>query len=360
PKVLWGIFVILLLLFAAWRAARTRKTLPITFGILWFFVSLAPSSSFVPLAEVMNHHRTFFPYIGLVMAASWAFFLVYEKLTSEKPSTFFKGITAALIVAFLGTHAYGTYQRNEVWNDDVSLWKDVTLKSPKNGRGLMNFGLTEMRKGNMEVAISYFERALKTGYGRHPYLHINLGVAKSALAKRTNDPKLKQEAQNYLKKAVKMGPGYPDCHYHYGNWLFQNGKPTEAVRYLNKALELSPGHQQAQRLLNAIGQTAEQALRKAIDRAEKEKSPEAYLELSLKYYNSGQYENCISACNTALVLKPDYAEAYNNICSAYNKLKQFEKAIEACERSLAINKDYALAKGNLNWAKGQLEKSQYP
>ncbi|MDP6908447.1 MAG: tetratricopeptide repeat protein, partial [Flavobacteriales bacterium] len=229
PKVLWGLLVILILIGVAWRSAKTRKGLPIAFGILWFFVTLAPSSSFVPLAEVMNHHRTFFPYIGLVMALSWACFLVFEKFAINGSSKLVSGVAASLVFVSLGIHAYGTYQRNEVWHDDESLWRDVTIKSPKNGRGLMNYGLTEMRKGNMETAIDYFERALNTNYGRHPYLFINLGVAKNTLANRTNNQKLKKEAEDFLKKAVQMGPGYPDCHYHYGRWLYNNGKPTEAA-----------------------------------------------------------------------------------------------------------------------------------
>ena len=39
-----------------------------TFGLLWFVIALAPTSSFIPLAEVMNDHRMYFPYVGLVLA----------------------------------------------------------------------------------------------------------------------------------------------------------------------------------------------------------------------------------------------------------------------------------------------------
>lgn len=80
-------------------------------------------------------------------------------------------------------------------------------------------------------------------------------------------------------------------------------------------------------------------------------TPENFLDLSLQFYNRGEYQQCIDACNEALKLKPDYAEAYNNICSAYNAMKMWDKGAEACEKALKIRPDYELAKNNLKWAK---------
>ncbi|MCF8276300.1 MAG: tetratricopeptide repeat protein [Flavobacteriales bacterium] len=358
PQVLWGLLVIAASIGLAFKFATFRKTLPIAFGILWFYVALVPSSSVIPLAEVMNHHRTFFPYIGLVMAVVWAGFLLVQKITKGKPSAMSRAIVTVLLLGLFGAHAYGTYQRNEVWDNEETLWYDVTVKSPKNGRGLMNYGLTEMQNGNTESAISYFQRTMNTSYGRHPYVYLNMGIAKNALGMRINDQKLKNEGETYLKQAVQIGPGYPDCHYYYAFWLANNGRVDEAVKHLSKALELSPAHQQAKSLLASLTTTAEDRIKNMETEAARLKTPEAYLDLSLKYYNLGQYENCIKACNEALQLKPDYAEAYNNICSAYNQLKMFNEAIEACNRSIELKPNYELAKGNLNWAKSQLAKNQ--
>ena len=56
---------------AAIVAAVFKKTRMIGFGLLWFLITLLPTSLF-PLAEVMNDHRTFLPYIGLVIAIAGA------------------------------------------------------------------------------------------------------------------------------------------------------------------------------------------------------------------------------------------------------------------------------------------------
>jgi hypothetical protein len=56
---------------------------------------------------------------------------------------------ALVLLAF----AAGTWERNKVWRTEESLWYDVTLKSPYNGRGLMNYGLTQMQKGQNARAL---------------------------------------------------------------------------------------------------------------------------------------------------------------------------------------------------------------
>ena len=60
------------MLAVAWTTSRRRETRPIAFGILWFFIALLPTSSVVPLAEPMNDHRMFFPFVGLILAVVWA------------------------------------------------------------------------------------------------------------------------------------------------------------------------------------------------------------------------------------------------------------------------------------------------
>lgn len=96
----------------------------------------------------------------------------------------------------------------------------------------------------------------------------------------------------------------------------------------------------------------EDKLQAAIEAVSKQKTPENYLELSLRYYEARQFEKSIEASREALKLKPDYAPAYNNICAAYNQQKMWDKAIEACVKGLSINPDNQLMKNNLEWAMG--------
>jgi tetratricopeptide (TPR) repeat protein len=358
PRVLAGLAAISLLLFTAWFFSKRRITLPITFGILWFFIALIPSSSFVPLAEVMNHHRTFFPYIGLVMASNWGGFLLFQRLAGKVPSTLAKERLSLVIAIILALHAYGTYQRNEVWDSSDSLWLDTTIKSPQNGRGLMNYGLPKMKAGDMEQAIHYYERALKTSYSRHPYLYTNLGIATNALAHRSDDPVLKLKAEEYLKTSLRLGPEYPATHYRYALWLHQNDRSAEALPHAERAIELSPAHKHARELLGKIVQVVDVEVDAAAQHAKLINTPEAYLNLSLHYYQSGYFEQSIEAAELALQRRADYKLAYNNICSANIKIKEFQKAISACEKALELDPEYKMAQNNLRWARDEAKASQ--
>lgn len=351
PKVLWGLAVIfVMVLIGIWGALR-RSTLPIAFGIAWFFIALAPSSSVVPLAEVMNHHRTFFPYIGLVMAFSWGMFLLYHSLTSLRTAIPWTAAFWVLAVALLSAHAYGTHQRNEVWDSSDSLWYDVTVKSPNNGRGLMNYGLALMRQGDFEGALTYFQKARNTTYGNHPYLFINMAIATAHQAKIEDSDIKRKKAERLYLHSIRIGSKFPQTHFRYADFLFKNGRTRDALKHVDRAIALAPANKEALELRARIVEASMSAEHLLARQAEIASSPEDFLSLSLAYYKRGEYEKSIAAATSALALRPDYALAYNNICSAHNQTGNFEAAIRACEQALALKPDFTRARNNLEVAK---------
>ena len=61
--------------------------------------------------------------------------------------------------------------------DEETLFYDVTIKSPENGRGLMNYGLTlNGQRPNALKGLDYFIRATKFT-PNYPTLEINSGIA---------------------------------------------------------------------------------------------------------------------------------------------------------------------------------------
>jgi tetratricopeptide (TPR) repeat protein len=369
--------------FAVGRAAvasRRRETRPVAYGILWFFVALLPTSSLVPLAEVMNDHRVYFPFVGLTLGVAWALGLLLidrQRLPAAGrwiPTTF---VAAAVMV--LLAQAYGARQRNEVWRTEESLWLDATRKSPENSRALMNYGLVQMAKGNLAGAEDYFNRALRYS-PRYAYLHVNMGVFKGAL----NQP---ADAERHFREAQQHDPRDPVTSYHYARWLQSIGRTDEAVTLARRAIELSSAHLDARHLLldifghgrawPAVQSLARDTLRLDpadsvaiawLKRSEQRESaaptsagaeagtPEFWLELSLTEYRAGRYQECVESSQRALTLRPDYAEAYNNICAAQHALGRFSEAVAACERALAIRPDLTIARNNLELAKAKLEK----
>lgn len=91
-------------------------------------------------------------------------------------------------------------------------------------------------------------------------------------------------------------------------------------------------------------------LNAAIKAVATNKTPENYINLSLRYYENRQYEKSLEAAQEALKLRPNYDLAYNNICASYNSMKNWDKGAEACLKGLSINPNNKMLKNNLEWA----------
>ena len=342
-----GLVLILWLLYVAFKTSIEEEKRPISFGILWFFISLAPTSTFHPLGQISNDHRVFLPYIGLVISVTWYVALsldqLIERFSRKKMMT---NIALAISLIILLSHAYGANQRNIVWNSSESLWHDVTIKSPTNARGLMNYGLHLMERGEYEETLEYFEKALEyLPYFSH--LHINMGILKNAMGS-------PREAENHFYNAIRYDGANPDAYQQFAEFLVRWNRDLEAMQSIKKGLEISPGHLALQRMLreSQVGVlTEEEKLALLIDLVKTDPSVNNLINLSLQYYNMRQYEDCIAACSNALILDPGNATAYSNICIAYVQLGEREKAIAACEKALAIEPNFQLAMNNLDLAR---------
>ncbi|MDP4268345.1 MAG: hypothetical protein Q8880_13060 [Bacteroidota bacterium] len=314
-----GIIFIVLMMYIVFKTSEKPEYRPVAFGILWFFIALLPTSSIIPLSEVLNDHRIFYPFVGLMISVCWTIGMIIIKNEKKIMNTpVYRNLIITGIVILLSSHAYGTYQRNKVWNNEESLWLDCTIKSPKNGRGLMNYGLTQMSKGKYDVALTYFEKALVY----NPYysiLHINLGVVKNSLGRYN-------EAERHFKDAISYGQYSHEAYYYYANFLKQHYRESEAIPYLEKSIQAGPNYMYSRYLLmdiyNELGmwdkltQLTNETLRlfpgdkealKYIEASKNKKSkvqvaedtavanptPENYLNLSLIYYQLGNMKNVL-------------------------------------------------------------------
>lgn len=215
----------------------------------------------------------------------------------------------------------------------------------------MNYGNSQMAKGNYPEALIAFNKA-KALWPYYSYVHINLGILHSATGKHV-------EAENYYKTAISLDQKNPETYRYYGKWLIEQQRFPEAQSILLQGLKLSPEHNELKQFYTiAMQYTGGKNVRleNLLEQTKINPTPETWLNLSLEYYNMGDYEKCVEAAQQSLQLKPDYELAYNNICSAYNAMKQYEKAIEACEKAIEIKPDFELAKNNLKLAKTEKAK----
>ncbi len=131
-----------------WRDIGSDAMVPISLGLAtlaalrwrpvlgflgaWFFLILAPSSSFVPLAtEVAAEHRMYLPLLALIVPAVVGGWMLLRTAP-------FRWMGASAMVLIVVVFCSWTMQRNAVFGDSVTLWEDNAMKRPDVGRTWAN------------------------------------------------------------------------------------------------------------------------------------------------------------------------------------------------------------------------------
>jgi protein O-mannosyl-transferase len=347
-EALLGFLFMAALLLAAYLTSRRRSLKPIAFGLLWFLITSIPTSVY-RLSEVENDHRMYLPFVGLVLSATWATALLVERLASKVNPTIVHRTAAVLVMLLLTASAYGTHRRNVAWRTEESLWLDDLQKSPHNGRGLMNYGLTQMSQGNYPVALDYFQRAL-IYTPNYATLEINLGIVNGAM---NNAP----EAERHFLRAISLSPNDDQTHFYYGRWLFESGRAAESIKQLELAKQLNPSRVESRSLLSqaylSLGNAPATRASTNNSPIDTTQSSDYWLNVSLSQYQSNNYQGSIDAAHRALQFNPNSVLAYNNLGAAYASLGQWDLAIQNDRQALSLKPDFQLAKNNLAWALSQ-------
>ena len=236
-----------LLALLAWAGLALRATQrypQVTFATLWFFVTLAPESSFAALSEVINDHR---PYIaaslGLSVLLAW---MLHRGAAQLAPSARHGAFAAGCLLLCLPAVAL-THYRSWQWGDSLRLWQDTVRKGPNNPRAWMNTGLEYLRRGDMTSARHYFERARELGPA-YAFVYMNLSVLE---AYEGHLDKALSEAQ----KAVQLRPDLAQPHFYLGQALEKQGRTDEAAAAYRRAVELDPRNSELKEALARLGQS---------------------------------------------------------------------------------------------------------
>jgi tetratricopeptide (TPR) repeat protein len=162
-------------------AIIAARRLPLaSFGVGWFLVLLLPTS-LIPRADLLSERNLYPAFVGLA--------LVTVVLASRFVKWLMRFVPHPRLVRFAATSgAIGlilvlclcTYQRNLVYQDEISLWSDTIQKSPNKARAHNNLGHAYAMQGNWEMATEKFRMAarLDPDYAlaqknlREAYLHL--------------------------------------------------------------------------------------------------------------------------------------------------------------------------------------------
>src|SRR4051812_42445682 len=133
----------LLLALLAIGVFNLRRRPWLAFGILWFFLQLAPTNSIVPRIDAANDRQ--------VYLACWGLFFALAS-TIEAPRV----AAIALCLVFAGA----SVMRQLDYIDEISLWEASVRSSPWNARAHNNLGFAYYEAGRREDARREYRTAL--------------------------------------------------------------------------------------------------------------------------------------------------------------------------------------------------------
>ncbi|HJW29106.1 MAG TPA: tetratricopeptide repeat protein [Saprospiraceae bacterium] len=238
----------------------------ISFGIFWFFLTLAIESSIIPLQDLIFEHRTYLPSFGFFLL------LVYIVYLLTWPN--YKSIGIAIMAILIVVNSVLAYRRNKVWQDEVTLCTDSIQKSPDKARPYNNRGDALVDQNKLEEAFSDFN------------------------------------------KAIELHPKYSMAYYNRGNVFEKQKKYDQAIADYNAAIRYRPDFDKA---FNNRGTVYKELNRLDEAMSDYDRVIALNPSNSMVYNNRGtiyilqsQYQRAIEELNKAIALKHDFAEAFGN------------------------------------------------
>jgi len=251
----------------------TKKERLMSFCLLWYCGNLVIESSLIGL-EIVFEHRTYLPSMMMILMVV----ILAERYVK---STILK-VTAICSITLV--FAAWTYERNAVWSNPVSLWRDVVTKSPQKVRPHNNLGNALKHQGKYEEAIYHFTRALELNPG-YAKAHNNLGTVLAAQGKT-------DEAIKHFGMALYIDPGYAAAHSNVGVVLAGRDEIEKAIVHFREALRLKPNYAKVHSNLGAA------------------------------LVRQGKLQEALEHLHTALQLKPDDAQTHRNLQICLKLIKQ--------------------------------------
>ena len=231
--------LLLLLILAIFLIKKTRL---ISFSVLFFFIILAPSSSLIPLWDVMVEYRLYLPIFFYAIALSLALHFLYQLLCQYIPKRLSQILVAGISIFLLGFYSMTTIERNEIFKDEVTLWSDTAKKSPNKLRVHHNLGRAYFYRGRLDEAIREGETAisLSAHTQRKENVKFVLNLLGGAYFAKGEMPK----ALKMFQKAIEVDPNFATSYYNISCIYAIQHEKEKAIEYLRKGIALNPAYKE--------------------------------------------------------------------------------------------------------------------
>ncbi len=336
------IFLAGLIIVAIFYGVLRARNLWLAIGFIWFFITLAPTSSIIPLNDLAVEHRTYLPLtLGLcVVAGSGIYFKYWRWL---------------FLLVLLPVFALGTASRNNDWTSEINLWKDAARKNPHSTRTHNNVGKAYYEKGELALAAHHLEKSVASisGFVDAQY---NIKNVAEFLQRRQEVTGEKTHRQRFSQEPVGILAELVEPHYNLASVYLDQGRLDEAEREYLKTLALRPRHFSSRIGLSSVYNqkglyvqamaSLEQAIKENLSKPQPDLAL-ARLNLGELYGKTGKIENAIAEWEAALNIDPSLLPAHFNLGTAYMMTDKLELAVKAFKYCLELNSRYEPALFNL-------------
>ncbi|HYO84451.1 MAG TPA: hypothetical protein VES20_23820 [Bryobacteraceae bacterium] len=253
-----------------------RREYPLAaFGWFGFLLLLSPTSSVVPIRDVIVERRLYLPFVCLLV-------ITVEFLRRWRGGHTRTAVLSVLLVAC----AVATYGRSKVWTDPLTFWTDATAKAPDNPRAVFQLAYAQWKNGDCSRADANYQRVAKLQKPDERLL-VDWALAleclnrpDDAVAKLRDAAKIaptalvyaqigmiygkrnrQEEALAALAEAEKLDPRFEMTYVYRGNIHLARGEPQIAAGFYRHALAINPGNEPARTALEQAERQLAQAAR---------------------------------------------------------------------------------------------------
>jgi protein O-mannosyl-transferase len=343
-----------------------RKRKLISFSIGWFYLILAPTSSIIPIWDVMVEYRLYLPLFAYGLLLSLSIKSLSQFLSHKGSRKFGRNLLWGLVILMLCFYSWVTLERNKILKDDLSLWMDATKKSPDKYRpqiSLINayiqqglydraievslallkkypdnyevynaLGVSHRRQREYDQAIEYFRKSIRIN-GENVLAYYNLGVL-------LLEQKKYDQAIETFDTALRVLPSYAKAYNNLANALAMKGLLDEAIEKEKEAIRIDPVVAEFRynlaRFYEDKNMVAEaiQAYKEAL-RLDSGLFP-ALLSLGMLYSRIENSPEAIRELEEARRVKPNSGKVHFMLGVNYSRTKEIDKAIESFDRALPL------------------------
>jgi Flp pilus assembly protein TadD len=322
--------VILSLLTATVVAWRKRPD--VAFMGTWFFVTLAPSSSIIPVAtEVGAERRMYLPLIAIVIPCVVGGWWLLAHFSSSIASRRTRAIGAACLAAVYFVLAGFTLQRNNEYRSRTGIWQTVLDRRP-NGRAHYNLAIELKEEGNRAEAIRHYQLALTD----EPAAHYAVGFELDADGRR-------QEAIQHYREFIRLRPDDIDVIRAYvllGRALMTEGQLEPAGEAFRQAVRRQPTRVEAQAGLADVLLKQERfdeavlAYREYV--RQQPNDPRAHSGLGIALVGRELDNEAVPEFARAVELEPNNAGNHYNLGNALATTGRLDEAVNEYRRGLKL------------------------